>query len=139
MPHYVVARAGTAPGLATSLPQQCAPIDQARIETCESLFNALDGRDVMVLGRRWRIEVFSVLELAGRRYVQLALHGPEQYMLTLRMRPGAESRQVIPTLLPWLAHPTSSGEILEVAEDDEGRERPSMGRVMSARLATEVT
>jgi hypothetical protein len=82
----------------------------------EALFSALDGREMIVLGRRWRIAVFSVCELSGWRYVQLALEAPGHYMmLTLRVATGADIRELIPRLLGWLAHPTPSGEILEIS------------------------
>jgi hypothetical protein len=116
MSQCLVARAGIAAGLAASLPQQqCAPFQQTWSETREAVFHALDGREVGLRGTRWRIEVFSVLDLGGHRFVQLAVNGPTLYMLTLRMKPGAQARHVVPKLLPWLARPTSSGEILDVA------------------------
>jgi hypothetical protein len=78
------------------------------------LFGALDGRELIVLGRRWKVEVFSVCELGGCRYVQLALKGHNEYMLTLRVASGSDPRLLVPRLLTWLAHPSSSGEILEI-------------------------
>jgi hypothetical protein len=52
--------------------------------------------------------------LGGCRYVQLSLQGEQQYMLTLRVASGADIKQLVPRLLNWLAHPSSSGEILDV-------------------------
>jgi hypothetical protein len=95
------------------------------VEPAETVFQALDGRDVTVLGHRWRLEVFSVLELAGRRYVQLSVNGPARYMLTLRMRLDTEARYAIRTLLPWLTRPAGSGEVLDVDTSEpspEGRQ-----------------
>lgn len=107
---YVVMRAGFAP-VDVAEPHQPAA---QQVENCEALFWALDGRELVVLGRRWRIEVFSVVELAGRRYMQLSLDGPSQYMLTLRLTPGTSVRRLIPTVLTWLTHPAGSGEVIDV-------------------------
>lgn len=83
-------------------------------DSCETLFWALDGRDLAVLGKRWHIEVFSVVEMAGRRYMQLSLDGPLQYMLTLRLLPETSVRALVPAVLGWLTRPTSSGEVVDV-------------------------
>jgi hypothetical protein len=80
----------------------------------EALFALLDGRELIVLGRHFRIDVFSVCEMGGCRYIQLSLHGSEEYMLTLRVASGADSSQVIPRLLNWLTRPSTSGEVLNL-------------------------
>lgn len=94
--------------------QTSAVAVQSQTESCEALFWALDGRDLVVLGKRWHVEVFSVVEMAGRRYMQLSLDGPVHYMLTLRLGPETPARRLIPSVLSWLAHPTSSGEVIDV-------------------------
>lgn len=111
---YVVARPSLANRESAAAIQSLLPLDRPAAETCESLFLALDGRDLVVLGRRWRMSVFSVVELAGRRYVQLSLEGAAQYMLTARLTPATRSRQVIPAVLDWLRRPTGSGEVVDV-------------------------
>jgi hypothetical protein len=80
----------------------------------ETLFSLLDGRELIVLGRRFRIDVFSVCEMGGCRYVQLSLHGAEHYMLTLRLGGMADIERIVPRLLAWLARPSISGEVLDV-------------------------
>ena len=111
---YVVARPGFADeNLAARRSEEDAAA-RPPAESCESLFWALDGRDLVVLGRRWRVGVFSVVELAGRRYVQLSLEGPTRYMLTLRLVPDVTARRIIPIVLTWLAHPTASGEVIDI-------------------------
>ena len=102
------------PGQAAPAQQQGVIVDHPVIQDPEALFAALDGRELAVLGKRWRVEVFSVCELGGRRYVQIALQGDTQYMLTLRIAPKAELRDLIPCLLTWVQHPSSTGEILDV-------------------------
>ena len=112
MSHFhVEARQGFRPAIAAP----SAPVGLSETGTApEMLFDALDGRELIVLGRRWKVEVFSVCAMGGCRYVQLAMKGQQEYMLTLRVATSAEPRLLIPRLLTWLAHPTSSGEILEV-------------------------
>ena len=126
MEECVVLPAGAAARLARILPERkFVQVDESSSASSESVFQALDGRELTVLGRRWRVEVFSVLELAGRRYVQLSVNGPARYMLTLRMRPGAEARHAVRVLLAWLARPAGSGEVLDVETDEnapEGRQ-----------------
>lgn len=110
---YVVARPGFAnETLAARQRDETAARPPA--ESCEALFWALDGRDLVVLGRRWRVGVFSVVELAGRRYVQLSLEGSARYMLTLRLVPDVTVSRIVPTILAWLAHPTASGEVIDI-------------------------
>jgi hypothetical protein len=111
---YVVMRSGLAAGdLMTRAPERATAGRQPH-DSCEALFWALDGRDLVVLGKRWHVEVFSVVELAGRRYMQLSLDGPTHYMLTLRLAPEASVRRLIPAVLSWLTHPTTSGEVVDI-------------------------
>lgn len=111
---YVVVRAGMPTGNIAARKATSVLPEPTQIESCETLFWALDGRDLVVLGKRWHVEVFSVVEMAGRRYMQLSLDGPAQYMLTLRLAPTTSVRKLIPTVLTWLAHPTTSGEVIDV-------------------------
>lgn len=111
---YVVMRTGLAAGDAVANRDRIVPVKRPRRESCEALFWTLDGRDLVVLGKRWHVEVFSVVEMAGRRYMQLSLEGPTQYMLTLRLTPDTSVRRLIPTVLSWLTHPTASGEVIDV-------------------------
>ncbi len=112
---YVVMRSGDGAGeMAAPAPTRMSS-DRQPSESCEALFWALDGRDLVVLGRRWHVEVFSVVALAGRRYVQLSLDGATHYMLTLRLKTDTSVRHLIPAVLSWLSHPTASGAVIDVA------------------------
>ncbi len=51
----------------------------------EQLYSALDGREVEVWGKRHRVEVYSVRDEIGRRWVQLALRGEPAYLVTLKL------------------------------------------------------
>jgi hypothetical protein len=82
--------------------------------SCEHLFSALDGCELAALGKRWRIDVFGVIENAGRRFVQLGLEGPTHHMLTMRLAPHVPVRRLGFSLVVWLAAPRDPGEIIDV-------------------------
>jgi hypothetical protein len=111
---YVVKRAGTGADDGAVRASTSAAVEQPAADSCQSLFYALDGRHLVVLGKRWHVEVFSVVELAGRRFIQLSIDGPAHYMLTLRLTPHTPVSRLIPAVLDWLAHPVSSGAVIDV-------------------------
>jgi len=74
----------------------------------EPLFLALDGRDLTVSGRNWRIEVFSVCDHDARRWVQLALRGKQEYVLTLALAAGDGLSQAVTALADRLTEPEMS-------------------------------
>jgi hypothetical protein len=111
-PLHLVAKPGFGPGQLAYARGEASPA--GTIDGPEIIFSLLDGRQLIVLGRRWQVEVFSVCELHGARYVQLSLSGPEPHLLTLRVASGTDIALLIPRLLTWLMHPKPSGEILDV-------------------------
>ncbi len=54
----------------------------------EQLFNALDGCYLQIGGHRHRIEIYSVCDQGGHRWVQLGLVGHSSYMITLKVAAG---------------------------------------------------
>jgi hypothetical protein len=111
---HVVARTGFGAGQVAPAQAREAHPEPVQGES-EGLFAALDGRELIVLGKKWLVEVFSVCALGGCRYVQLSLQSEQQFMVTLRVAAGTDMRQLIPRLLSWLAHPSLSGEIIDIA------------------------
>ena len=81
----------------------------------ERLREALEGQAVTVSGQSWRLEVYSVLDYAGRRWVQLALEGEPHYMLTLNLAVGAGAQRALMALAACLANPSDAVGILNVA------------------------
>jgi len=75
----------------------------------------LDGRAVTISDRSWRLEVYSVIDCAGRRWVQLALEGDPHYMLTLNLAMGAGLQRVLLALASCMANPSEARGILNVA------------------------
>jgi len=81
----------------------------------EGLFEALDGRDLLVRGAAWRLKVYAVCEEAGRRWVQIALDGPQHYMLTLALAARSGVQQTLDVLASWLEQePIDSYKVLVV-------------------------
>jgi len=86
-----------------------------RVVRPERLREDLEGRAVTFHGQSWRLEVYSVLDYAGRRWVQLALEGEPHYMLTLNLAVGAGAQRTLMALAACLANPSESVGILNVA------------------------
>ena len=81
----------------------------------EGFFGGLDGRVVTVSNRWWRVTVFSVYEDGDHRWVQLGLDGHRDYTLTLCMRRDEGVRHAVYILSSWLANPSGTSHILNVA------------------------
>jgi hypothetical protein len=79
----------------------------------DRLFIALDGRDLTLAGGRWRIEVFSVSECDGQRWVQLALSGEKNGMLTMKVSPSDGAGRVLMGISSWIGEP--AGQSIPVA------------------------
>ncbi len=86
-----------------------------RVVRPERLRAALEGRAVTVSDRSWRLEVYSVTDRDGRRWVQLALEGEPHYMLTLNLTMGAGAKRALNALASCLSNPSDAGGILNVA------------------------
>ena len=72
----------------------------------ERLFAALDGRDLLVRGEAWHLEVYGICEDAGRRWIQLAVDGPRHHMLTIALATRHGVRQAVRVLTAWLEEPS---------------------------------
>jgi hypothetical protein len=72
----------------------------------DELFRRLDGRELTVLGRQWTIEVYSVRDEQGHRWVQMRLgSSSSSKWLVLRLPAGAGERHVILAASSGLARP----------------------------------
>lgn len=81
----------------------------------ESFFGGLDGRVVTLSNRWWQVTVFSVYEDGDHRWVQLGLGGHHDYTLTLCMRRNEGVRHAVYILTSWLANPSGTSHIRNVA------------------------
>ena len=81
----------------------------------ERLFTALDGRDLLVRGVAWHVEVYGICEDAGRRWIQLAVDGPHHHMLTLALATRHGVRQAVRTVSTWLEEPSETSSVLNVS------------------------
>jgi hypothetical protein len=79
------------------------------------LFAALDGRELLVAGLRWRIEVFSVRDLAGLRWVQLALKGKSRQTFALKLDAGAGVQRAVEAVVSRITSPAQLSDMSNVA------------------------
>jgi hypothetical protein len=98
------------------------PADRDPMEDPEELFVGLDGRQVTVAGRSWRLQVYGACDGGGPRWVQLGLTGAAPvtdatgtHMLTLRLGPGEDVSHAVKALASWLANPSNKRNILSYA------------------------
>jgi hypothetical protein len=99
----------------TAPPSTLPGVSVERGCSTERLFRLLDGRWVVVEGRHWRTEVFSVADEVGSRWIQVGLHGPTEHMLTLRTSPTDSLDRLLRMLTSWLTNAGRSPSILTVA------------------------
>ena len=97
-----------------SQPSAFAAAALGRLVRPERLREGLDGRAVSVSGQSWHLKVYSVLDFAGRRWVQLALEGEPHYMLLLNLTMGAGVQLALRTLLSCLANPSNPTGTLNI-------------------------
>jgi hypothetical protein len=83
--------------------------------SAERMFDALDGRMITVGGQQWRLEVYSVCDQDGWRWIQLSLEGEPHYALTMRLSLREGIKHVVLALSGWLANPSPGRAILKVA------------------------
>ena len=81
----------------------------------DDLFNMLDGRDLTVLGRTWRIAIYSIRDRGGVRWVQLSLSGAPCHLVAVRISVRDSSRAVIRALSVWLVNPSIRTAVVPVA------------------------
>jgi hypothetical protein len=86
-----------------------------RLADPDDLFNMLDGRDITVLGRTWRIAIYSIRDRGGVRWVQLSLSGAPCHLVAVRVSVHDSSRAVIRALSVWLVNPAIRSAVVPVA------------------------
>jgi hypothetical protein len=82
------------------------------------LFADLDGREVSIKGQSWQVETYAVWDTQGQRWIQLALAGlagGSNHILTLKLVAGAGIQHAVMALSSWLASPSNTRDILNVA------------------------
>jgi hypothetical protein len=75
----------------------------------DELFAELDHMEIAAGEGRWRVEVFSISDQEGQRWIQLAVRGRTEQMITLRLHPGAGLAEAVPEVLK--AFETSSRKV----------------------------
>ena len=69
----------------------------------DELFVELDGTDFVASGQTWHVEIYSVIDDQGFRWVQLGVTGPRSEMATLRLAKGASGEHALIALTGWLS------------------------------------
>lgn len=72
----------------------------------DELFAELDNMEIAAGECRWRIEVFSISDQEGQRWIQLGVRGTTEHMITLRLQPGAGLADALPEVLKSLGTST---------------------------------
>jgi hypothetical protein len=80
----------------------------------DELFAHLDGRFVRVGSTGWRIEIYSVWA-EEMRWVQLALRGPSEHMLVLRVPLAANAAEILSEIELWIRNPASADSVCSAA------------------------
>jgi hypothetical protein len=83
--------------------------------SAERMFDALHGRTITVSGRHWELEIYSICDEDGWRWIQLALEGDPRYSLTMRLSRLEGVKHVVMALSGWLAKPSPGRAVLNVA------------------------
>jgi len=79
-------------------------------------FRALDGQQLSVAARCWRIEIYGVFEQDSACWVQLELRGTPDHSLALRIESMETEDQVLSHLSSWLEDPSKlQGRVLSFA------------------------
>ena len=73
----------------------------------DELFATLDGRSITTPQGAWFIEIQSIVDEAGLRWIQLTLTGNPLYSLTFQVNPGDDADEAVRALSLWL---TSDGQ-----------------------------
>ena len=79
----------------------------------DQVFAELHNLEFAAGGGHWRIEVYSVSDQGDYRWVQMAVAGTHDYMLTVRLPEGAGSETALPALAEWLAAPSAFSHVVD--------------------------
>ena len=80
----------------------------------DELFAALDGRELEVDKRCWRIELYGISDVCGQRWIQLGLTGQKRLSLTMKLAIGDGEQRALLLLSEWLTAPSKVTEVLNV-------------------------
>ena len=79
----------------------------------DELFAELDNLEVAAGGGQWRVEVFSISDHDGHRWIQLVVRGESEHMVTLRVLPGTRVEDALPSLSEWLVAGRDGSHIID--------------------------
>jgi hypothetical protein len=83
---------------ASSTASHAAPAARRRALLPEELFLALDGRRLSAPAGSWRLEIYSICDQHGIRWIQLAMKGHTSHTLTVQVEPWRSGEEVLEML-----------------------------------------
>jgi hypothetical protein len=83
---------------ASSTASHAAPAARRRALLPEELFLALDGHRLSVPAGSWRVEIYSICDQHGTRWIQLAMKGHTSHTLTVQVEPWRSGEEVLEML-----------------------------------------
>ena len=81
----------------------------------DEVFSALDGCQLNVNGAPWLVEVYSVTDALGVRWVQLGLRASQLYLATIKMGCTNSLQGVTSALIAWLSDPLKADPVLALS------------------------
>ncbi len=85
----------------------------------EQLLQQLNGQTIVVGPTTWRIDVYSIVENDGYRWVQVGLDGGCRRTVLLKLEYLADDKDAIAALEDWLDDSTAlHGGVLTVSDSD---------------------
>ena len=69
----------------------------------DELFATLDGRSITMPNGAWLIEIHSIFDEAGFRWIQLTLKGNPPYSMTFQINSGDDADEAVRALSMWLS------------------------------------
>lgn len=69
----------------------------------DELFATLDGRSITTPNGAWLVEIQSIFDEAGYRWIQLTLNGNPPYSLTFQLNAGDDADEAVRALSMWLS------------------------------------
>jgi hypothetical protein len=101
----------------------------SRAVTPDALFDALDGRCLWVAGGTWQLEVYSVHDEQGSRWIQAALKGDRLLPVTIKLTAEVSIEDALSRVAARLAEGAEGDAAIDVSSDPVVRSRAEPRRI----------
>jgi hypothetical protein len=89
----------------------------SRAVTPDALFDALDGRWLGMAGGTWQLEVYSVHDEQGSRWIQAALRGDKLLPVTIKLTAEASIADALSKVAARLAETAEGDTAIDISSD----------------------